>query len=336
MAATIKRSIINLPVAQNSIVKLSNINNIASYPSMLAFSPSPSNSSNIEYVDDSDQDFSESDTDNSVDGVLSSSSQVIQVEPSSGAPIKKRRQRLTHLTKEEKTLRRKMANRIAAQKARDLKKIKMEDLEETVNELAKSNGNLESENKLLREKMKLLLEENRKLLARVRVSQHQEEKETDKSLLVSSNIKKRKIDNSTSVSEVVESAAFYSTVVQQKQQPQNKTRNASVSMFQQMICFLIMNIINQLTFSTISTTHAKQGDEQQSSSRVHLKQMKLKVMLIKLLRLLKSNRQNQLQHQLDKRCLQTFRNSSRKMSMLIFMSTIIKIIQSINKVHCNY
>ncbi|XP_072243508.1 LOW QUALITY PROTEIN: X-box-binding protein 1 [Leuresthes tenuis] len=83
-----------------------------------------------------------------------------------GPPVRKR-QRLTHLSPEEKALRRKLKNRVAAQTARDRKKAKMGELEQQVLELELENQKLHIENRLLREKTTGLLTENEELRQRL-------------------------------------------------------------------------------------------------------------------------------------------------------------------------
>jgi len=73
-----------------------------------------------------------------------------------GAPVRKR-ERLTHLSPEEKMWRRKMKNRIAAQTARDRKKARMDNIEDAVQKLERQNRTLAAENAQLRIQNKELL-----------------------------------------------------------------------------------------------------------------------------------------------------------------------------------
>ncbi|XP_075034653.1 X-box-binding protein 1 [Mixophyes fleayi] len=79
----------------------------------------------------------------------------------------RKRQRLTHLSPEEKALRRKLKNRVAAQTARDRKKARMSELEQQVLDLELENDKLLIENKHLREKSHGLLTENHELRQRL-------------------------------------------------------------------------------------------------------------------------------------------------------------------------
>ncbi|XP_008069201.1 LOW QUALITY PROTEIN: X-box-binding protein 1 [Carlito syrichta] len=89
-------------------------------------------------------------------------------EVASGVPPQARkRQRLTHLSPEEKALRRKLKNRVAAQTARDRKKARMSELEQQVVDLEEENQKLLLENQLLREKTHGLVVENQELRQRL-------------------------------------------------------------------------------------------------------------------------------------------------------------------------
>jgi hypothetical protein len=73
-----------------------------------------------------------------------------------GAPVRKR-ERLTHLSPEEKMWRRKMKNRIAAQTARDRKKARMDNIEDAVQKLERQNRTLAAENAQLRKQNEALM-----------------------------------------------------------------------------------------------------------------------------------------------------------------------------------
>lgn len=70
---------------------------------------------------------------------------------SAEAPPVRKRERLSHLTAEEKLNRRKLKNRVAAQTARDRKKIRTCKLEEAVRKLVAENELLRAENKRITE-----------------------------------------------------------------------------------------------------------------------------------------------------------------------------------------
>lgn len=83
-----------------------------------------------------------------------------------GGPVRKR-QRLDHLTREEKIMRRKLKNRVAAQSARDRKKARMDELEEQVTRLQADRAALLEENRLLRKRLEEFERENQALVKRL-------------------------------------------------------------------------------------------------------------------------------------------------------------------------
>jgi len=79
----------------------------------------------------------------------------------------RKRKRLTYLSPEEKMVRRKLKNRVAAQTARDRKKQRMTELEEMIDVLQDKNQHLITENEDLRRSAMTLLEENSLLKQRL-------------------------------------------------------------------------------------------------------------------------------------------------------------------------
>ncbi|KAL3243765.1 hypothetical protein MRX96_019715 [Rhipicephalus microplus] len=92
---------------------------------------------------------------------VKSEMEVTVAEPvvTAAAPVRKR-QRLDHLTREEKIMRRKLKNRVAAQSARDRKKARMDELEEQRTALIE-------ENRLLRKRLEECQRENQQLVQRL-------------------------------------------------------------------------------------------------------------------------------------------------------------------------
>ncbi|NXK36833.1 XBP1 protein, partial [Piprites chloris] len=128
----------------------------------------------------------------------------------------RKRQRLTHLSPEEKALRRKLKNRVAAQSARDRKKARMTELEQQVVELEEENQKLLLENQLLRERTCNLVLENQELRCRLGLDALKTEEEGDESQVV----KESQVDEIRLVTGSAESAALRLRVPLQQVQAQ--------------------------------------------------------------------------------------------------------------------
>ncbi|XP_040201390.1 X-box-binding protein 1 [Rana temporaria] len=130
----------------------------------------------------------------------------------------RKRQRLTHLSPEEKALRRKLKNRVAAQTARDRKKARMGELEQQVLDLELENEKLLIENKLLREKSHGLITENQELRQRLGLDALDIKEEEEIEVLVQS-----REDEVSSVIGSAESAALRLRAPLQQEQAQTST-----------------------------------------------------------------------------------------------------------------
>ena len=75
----------------------------------------------------------------------------------------RKRANLDHLSQEEKMMRRKLKNRVAAQNARDKKRVKMEDMEVTIRQLQQQNKKLAKQNEDLLALNRRLMAENESL-----------------------------------------------------------------------------------------------------------------------------------------------------------------------------
>lgn len=230
--------------------------------------------------------------------------------------IKKKRQRLTHLTVEEKCMRRKLKNRVAAQSARDRKKVKCDSLEDEIEQLKSVNETLKSENALLKDKARQLINENRKLLE-FKMSQekqimnvittqvvHDFEPQTvissfDVQPIPTSSLKRKlasdpadQLTNDIVLLEAEESAAFSAYVSQPKSQLQVKAHRQSALLPRslgraQLIYALIVYTLNLIRMETTHNTSKTTLQGQTPSTR----QSKLRETLLKLLRLFKNQHQ---------------------------------------------
>jgi len=242
--------------------------------------------------EEEDEENSYSDTDESVSGTSQNS---CSIEP------KAKRQRLTHLTPDEKMMRRKMKNRVAAQNARDRKKVKMDNLEELSQSLKDENERLKNENNLLKEKAKVLLEENRKLLKfKIEYENKLNAQRSNGTAAMghlaateSSCVSVRNVVSTMNpLLEAEESAVFSNYVSQPKKQLQG--------MFQRILCVLILHTLNLINQQTSLVTHLSQRKkvcatsmQSEESNQVlisNLKVAKLRMTLAKLVKLLKVHR----------------------------------------------
>ncbi|KAH9517097.1 hypothetical protein DERF_007797 [Dermatophagoides farinae] len=108
---------------------------------------------------------------------------------------KRKRQRLDHLTQEQKVMRRKLKNRMAAQSARDRKKKKMMDLEKENNHLGKERNDLIKRNRYLEQKLKLYIEENDNLRKKLGIEPIKLEPESDDTMELFYSYKNSHIDD---------------------------------------------------------------------------------------------------------------------------------------------
>lgn len=85
----------------------------------------------------------------------------LEDDDTNGPETGRKRKRLEDFTPQEKMIRRKLKNRVAAQNARDRKKERLEQLETVVSRLEKENKELKKSNEELRSNMSLLLSQNK-------------------------------------------------------------------------------------------------------------------------------------------------------------------------------
>jgi len=152
---------------------------------------------------------------------------------------KRKRQRLDHLSQEEKMMRRKLKNRMAAQTARDRKKVKMQDLEEEVTLLAKERNMLLNQNSALRLKNASLEQENKELMKRLGQKQ---------------SIEVHEVRESHEWSEAIESAELFSGPQQKEQVTLPSMLSLKTIVRPLMMLFVYSSLIKNLTiFSTFFT-----------------------------------------------------------------------------------
>ncbi|NXK92686.1 XBP1 protein, partial [Formicarius rufipectus] len=161
----------------------------------------------------------------------------------------RKRQRLTHLSPEEKALRRKLKNRVAAQSARDRKKARMTELEQQVVELEEENQKLLLENQLLRERTSNLVLENQELRCRLGFDALKTEEEGGEFQVV----KESQVDEIRSVTGSAESAALRLRVPLQQVQAQQSPFLIASMWILMAVTLQTLSLISSWAFWTVWT-----------------------------------------------------------------------------------
>ncbi|XP_027545382.1 X-box-binding protein 1 [Neopelma chrysocephalum] len=161
----------------------------------------------------------------------------------------RKRQRLTHLSPEEKALRRKLKNRVAAQSARDRKKARMTELEQQVVELEEENQKLLLENQLLRERTCNLVLENQELRCRLGLDALKTEEEGGESQVV----KESQVDEIRLVTGSAESAALRLRVPLQQVQAQQSPFLIASTWILMAVTLQTLSLISCWAFWTVWT-----------------------------------------------------------------------------------
>ncbi|NXF33784.1 XBP1 protein, partial [Nyctibius bracteatus] len=160
----------------------------------------------------------------------------------------RKRQRLTHLSPEEKVLRRKLKNRVAAQSARDRKKARMTELEQQVVELEGENQKLLLENQLLREKTCNLALENQELRCRLGLDALKTEEESEPKV-----VKESQVDEIRLVTGSAESAALRLRVPLQQVQAQQSPFLITSTWILMAVTLQTQSLISYWAFWTVWT-----------------------------------------------------------------------------------
>jgi len=184
-------------------------------------------------------------------------------EENDGTPVRKR-ERLTHLSPEEKMWRRKMKNRIAAQTARDRKKARMDNIEDAVQKLERQNRNLTNENVQLRK-------QNAELIAKMNAL---EQKHAQTACVDDQNASMNTMSS-------VESAVLINVL-----QPREQDNNVTLAQLINLLCTYVtlicsessttyseMPLLSKLTHTNVSTLLESLPQHQRNHLAMNIRQL---------------------------------------------------------------
>lgn len=177
----------------------------------------------------------------------------IKVEPMDASPPRKR-QRLDHLTQEEKVLRRKLKNRVAAQNARDRKKAQMDHMEDEVTVLKSALEVLRAENECLLSQNETLKKENDALRIQVTVSEElQKENNQLRQKLAKAEVQCQNSGVVQKTSDRHPKSLEYASLINTSQQ---KKQDLLVT-YRWMMLFIGWMMLNQMNSSTLSKSSSR-------------------------------------------------------------------------------
>ncbi|XP_066466171.1 X-box-binding protein 1 [Tiliqua scincoides] len=167
------------------------------------------------------------------------------------APAPRKRQRLAHLSAEEKALRRKLKNRVAAQSARDRKKARMGELERQALELEEQNQALLAENLQLKERAQSLALENCRLRLRLGLPAPAQDGEPEAAATAAAPLKVETPEPQEGATGPAESAALSLRVPLQQGQAQQSPASSAASAWIRMAWTLrMLSLISSWAFWT--------------------------------------------------------------------------------------